>query len=282
MPELPEVETVVRALAHEISGLRIAKAVLRTDRLRTAVSKDIPRKLKGAVVSGVSRRAKYILIELDNNQTLLLHLGMSGTIRILPGKEKVSPFDRHDHLALYFESGRTLVFRDPRRFGVIALYPSEHVAQSKELAHLGIEPFSKRMTPEYLHGVFAGRAAAIKTALMDQKILVGVGNIYASEALFHARIDPRRAAGTLNLEEWKKLAVSLRKVLKAAITAGGSTLRNYRKADGEIGGFQERFAVYDRAGKACPGCACALRKTGGIQKIVQGGRSTFYCPVRQV
>lgn len=281
MPELPEVETVVRALAHEISGQTIERTQVRSAKLRTPISPALAKRIRGARIGNVTRRAKYILVGLDNGLTLLLHLGMSGVVRVFAEGDTVPPLDRHDHLKIKFSSGKTLVFRDPRRFGILALYPSETVADSKELSCLGPEPFAKDLTPPKFLQRLCLRRGAIKQVIMDQTLLVGVGNIYASEALFYAGIHPARPACEISAQEASALLAAIRKVLRAAIAAGGSTLRNYRRTDGEIGGFQDGFAVYDREGMPCPGCTCSLKKTGGVQKIVQGGRSSFYCPVRQ-
>ncbi|MDE2030476.1 MAG: bifunctional DNA-formamidopyrimidine glycosylase/DNA-(apurinic or apyrimidinic site) lyase, partial [Alphaproteobacteria bacterium] len=226
----------------------------------------------------VSRRAKYILVALDSGQTLLLHLGMSG--RIILSHEN-TPLQKHDHISLDFDNGIHARFNDPRRFGYCGLVPTEKLGGYKLLRALGIEPLSPGFTSAKLAALLKGKNTSIKAALLDQRLVVGIGNIYACEALFRARLSPKRRAGSLKPEEIKKLAPAIRAVLNAAIEAGGSSLRDYRQADGELGYFQHHFAVYDREGQRCPGCDCNVKKTGGIKRITQQGRSTFYCPVKQ-
>jgi formamidopyrimidine-DNA glycosylase len=279
MPELPEVETVCRGLAKKLLHARIAKVEQHRGDLRTALPKNLPGWLKGRRIETIKRRAKYILITLDGNETLLLHLGMSG--RLIVSRDDKKPPHKHDHLVFHFKNGATLRFNDPRRFGMCDLLPTETVPAHKLLRHLGIEPLGKALTPVFLKGKFKGKKTSIKDALMDQRIVAGLGNIYACEALFYARIDPKRKAGNCSGEQLARLVPAIRKVLKAAIDSGGSTLRNYAQSNGDLGGFQHHFAVYDRAGKRCPGCTCDIEKTDGIRRIAQGGRSTFYCPVKQ-
>jgi formamidopyrimidine-DNA glycosylase len=279
MPELPEVETVCRGLAKALLHARINDVEQHRLDLRTKLPKNLPARLKGRRFEAIHRRAKYILITLDKNETLLMHLGMSG--RLVISHDDKRPPAKHDHLVFHFDNGATLRFNDPRRFGMCDLVPTEKLPAHKLLRHLGIEPFGKELTPAALAVKLKGKKTSIKDALMDQRLIAGIGNIYACEALFTARINPKRKAGACTKVQIAKLVPAIRKVLKAAIDSGGSTLRNYAQIDGELGGFQHHFAVYDRAGKRCPGCVCDVNKTGGIQRIAQGGRSTFYCPVKQ-
>lgn len=279
MPELPEVETVCRGLAKALLHARITEVEQHRGDLRTPLPKNLPARLKGRQIEAINRRAKYILITLDKGETLLMHLGMSGRMVISHG-DKRPPF-KHDHLVFHFTNGATLRFNDPRRFGMCDLVPTKDVPKHKLLRHLGIEPLGKDLTPSTLAAKFKGKKTSVKDALMDQRLIAGIGNIYACEALFYAGINPKRKAGACRREQIAKLAPAIRKVLEAAINSGGSTLRNYAQSNGDLGGFQHHFAVYDREGKRCPGCSCDTAKTGGIQRIAQGGRSTFYCPIKQ-
>jgi len=278
MPELPEVETVCRGLAKPLTGARIVTAAAHRADLRAPLPANLGAKLKGAKILSVRRRAKYILIDLDNQQTLLLHLGMSGSI-ILSHTD--TPLQKHDHISLAFDNGIHARFNDPRRFGYCDLAPTDKIHEHKLLRSLGIEPLSPKFTPQHLTTLLKGRKTAIKTALLDQRLVVGIGNIYASEALFAAHISPKRRAGSVKPDELKALTASIKKTLNAAIKAGGSSLRDYVQADGELGYFQHHFAVYGRAGTRCPGCTCDVKKTKGIRRITQGGRSTFYCATKQ-
>lgn len=293
MPELPEVETVCRGLAKSLTGKRVTGVEQHRKDIRTPIPKNLATRLKGQKVTAVTRRAKYIQIFLDNDlpspkrssgfaqagDVLLLHLGMSGRLLITP---KATKAEKHDHLVFHFDDGTCVRFNDPRRFGGCDIARVRELPQLKWFKHLGIEPLDKTFTPEWLQKKLKGKTASIKIALMDQRIVVGIGNIYAAEALFHAGISPKRKAGACKPEQLAKLVPAIRKVLKAAIAAGGSSLRDYRQTNGELGYFQHSFAVYGRIGEACPGCSCDIRKTGGIQRITQGGRSTFYCKTRQL
>lgn len=281
MPELPEVETVVRGLRGPLTGQKIAAAQVFSAKIRTPIPPHFPVSVKGRTIQAVTRRAKYILIALDKNLTMIIHLGMTGNISLLdrvPGNFTPA---RHDHLFLRFANGSGLVFSDPRRFGVLDLVASDALADWPSLRDLGPEPLDRSFTGTVLENLLAGRKIPIKLALMNQNLLVGVGNIYASEALFYAGISPLEPAAGIRGERAGLLCRMIKKVLRAAINAGGSTLRDYRRTTGELGDFQHRFAVYDREGQACPGCTCDVVRTGGIRRITQGGRSTFYCPRKQ-
>jgi formamidopyrimidine-DNA glycosylase len=280
MPELPEVETVRRGLLKALTGARIERIEQHRGDLRAPFPKNLPRRLKGRKIEAVQRRAKYLLIALDGGETLLLHLGMSGRLLLAPNDKK--PPARHDHLVFHFTNGITLRFNDPRRFGLCDLIATKDLPRHKLLRALGIEPLGPRLTPGFVAAAFAGKKTSIKDALMDQRLIAGLGNIYVSEALFYAGINPKKKAGRVAKAQFVRLAPAIRKVLRAAIEAGGSSLRDYRRADGELGYFQHHFAVYDRMGKRCPGCSCDIAETGGIRRIAQGGRSTFYCPIKQV
>lgn len=281
MPELPEVETVVRELRIVLKEQTILTSRTLREKIRIPVPEKLDQKLKGRKVLSVERRAKYILIHLDSAYVLIIHLGMSGRIHIHETKIG-KPKEKHDHFIMHMSNGRDVVFNDPRRFGLIAYVDEKNLKNHKLFSHLGPEPLSKDFTPKFLEKILKSRKGPVKVALMDQTLVVGVGNIYASEALFDAGIDPTISAQSIDLERIKRLTKSIQKVLKSAILAGGSTLKDYRKTNGDLGYFQHCFAVYDREGKECKTCDCKISKTGGVQKIVQGGRSTFYCPRKQV
>lgn len=280
MPELPEVETVCRGLAKAVSGKTLARLELRRKGLRFPFPKGLAQKCAQQRIAAIRRRAKYILIHLTSGNVLIAHLGMSGRMVIAAPDEKYKA-EKHDHVIFHFTDGTRIVFNDARRFGVLDIAPEKDLPQSRHFAHLGPEPMGDDFTPAYLAAKLAEKKTAIKIAIMDQALVVGVGNIYAAEALFDARIDPARPAHTLKPAEIKKLWAAIRRVLEKAIAAGGSSIRDYVQSDGELGYFQHQWAVYDKEGQKCRGCTCPLQKTGGIKRIAQGGRSTFYCPARQ-
>jgi formamidopyrimidine-DNA glycosylase len=279
MPELPEVETVCRGLAKVLPGQAIHAVKLNRGDMRVPFPPELGR-IAGSKVTSIDRRAKYILIRLDDGRTMIIHLGMSGRLLIHDDNKKYVP-NKHDHMILQMDNGVDIVFNDPRRFGLVVLAKTKEVAQHKLFVHLGPEPLEKTFSEAYLADKIKSKKIAIKLAIMDQQVVVGVGNIYASEALFMAGIDPRRPANTLKPAEIKKLVAAIKEVLKKAIKAGGSSLRDYVQTDGELGYFQHQFAVYDKEGQKCQGCTCNIKKTGGVQRITQGARSTFYCPVKQ-
>ncbi len=268
MPELPEVETIRRALHARLPGRRFTEVVQRRPDLRFPLPERLPERLVGRQVLRFRRRAKYLLADLDDDRTVLLHLGMSGRL-VFDGP----PAERHEHLTFVFDDGAVLRFVDPRRFGMLGLAPTAALPQHPWLVHLGLEPLAEGFDGHALRAALTGRRTALKLALMDQRIVVGVGNIYASEGLFRARLSPFRAAGGLTPAEAEALAAGIRAVLEDAIQAGGSSLRDYVQADGELGFFQHRFLVYDRAGLPCAqGCA------GVVRRAVQANRATYYCP----
>jgi len=274
MPELPEVETVRRGLAMKISGRRIVRAELRRPDLRRPFPSSLAARLDGALIGALSRRGKYILIELDADGLLLLHLGMSG--RITAGSAAL-PTIPHDHVVLTLDDGTVIRFNDPRRFGLIDYLRRGEAAQHPLLAGLGPEPLEPGFDGAYLGSTLAGKLTPIKSALLDQRVVAGLGNIYVCEALFRARLSPRRRAASIGRGRAERLAAAIRSVLTEAIAAGGSSLRDYVQADGELGYFQHHWAVYGREGGPCPGCDCG----GAVRRIVQSGRSTFFCAKRQ-
>ncbi len=267
MPELPEVETTVRGLAHHLEGERLKRVALNRADLRRPFPPGLVQALTGAKVTGLGRRAKYGLVHTDRGTTMIFHLGMSGRWRIDP--EQIG---KHDHLVIETGSGHTLALCDPRRFGSVDLIDTDLLDQWPPFAALGPEPMGEGLTAKHLHEAFAGRIAAIKLLLLDQRIVAGLGNIYVCEALFRARIDPRKAAGKASRRALGKLVPAIKGVLAEAIEAGGSSLRDYARPDGQLGYFSKRFDVYDREGESCRGCA------GTVKRIVQGGRSTWFCP----
>ena len=264
VPELPEVETTVRGLEKVLLGRRVARVELRRADLRRAFPPDLGQRLTGAKVTSLGRRGKFGLIHTDRGDTLIFHLGMSGKWRVDP--PELHP---HDHLLIETEEGRHLALNDPRRFGSLDLVPTGQVEEWGPLGELGPEP--TELDSGSLRERLRGRSAPIKPLLLDQRIVAGLGNIYACEALHRAHINPRRAAGRLSRDSISRLVVAIREVIAEAIEAGGSTLRDYARPDGELGSFSKRFAAYDREGGTC---ACG----GTVRRIVQGGRSTFYCP----
>ena len=264
MPELPEVETTVRGLEHILKGRRIARIEARRPDLRRALPVDLGQRLTGARVTQLGRRAKYGLIDTDRGDTLVFHLGMSGHWRVDPGE-----IGKHDHFIIETDEGRRVALNDARRFGSLDLVRSDELAAWPAFAALGPEPLD--ITAEELKARLAGRSAAIKLLLLDQRIIAGLGNIYVCEALFRAGIHPKRAGGSISIERLRRLVPAIHDVLAEAIAAGGSSLRDFASPDGELGYFSKSFAVYDREGQPC---ACG----GTVRRIVQGGRSTFYCP----
>lgn len=292
MPELPEVETVRRGLEPWIDGATIDKVTLNRPDLRFPFPKDLQSSLEGQKITSVGRRAKYLLIGLSNGKTVLSHLGMTGSYRFAehgidkpPRYYEVEPVPKHDHMVWdisHPKHGKShLIYADPRRFGFVDLY--DDVEQSPYLKGLGPEPLGNDFNAEEMAEKFKGKKTPIKAALLDQRVVAGLGNIYVAEALHRAHILPTVLAGTLVTAKGKPkpvledLAHAVRQVLTEAIEVGGSTLRDFRNAEGGSGYFQHRFAVYDREGEPCPTPMC----TGTIERIVQSGRSTFFCPVCQ-
>jgi formamidopyrimidine-DNA glycosylase len=292
MPELPEVETVRLGLAPVMEGAVIEKAEVRRPDLRAPFPPRFARRLSGRRIVGLGRRAKYLLADLDDGNVLVMHLGMSGSFRIesdggveIAGRayHPRTKLRAHDHVVFHLSSGATVMFNDPRRFGMMDLVPRAEIEDSRHFRAVGVEPLGNAFDAGLLAGLLAGRKAPLKAALMDQRLIAGLGNIYVCEALWRARLSPMRVSGTLATRTGKptpaaeRLATAIREVLGDAIKAGGSSLRDHRRATGELGDFQHEFAVYDREGEACPHRGCR----GTIRRVVQSGRSTFYCPVCQ-
>lgn len=279
MPELPEVEIVRRAVARVLTGRRIARVHVRKHDLREPLPRDFAARLKGRKVLAVRRRAKFMLARLSGDLALVVHLGMSGRIRIF--KKNPPPPEKHDHVELETDTGCVIRYHDPRRFGLMALVADKDLDRHRWFRALGPEPLDAGFTGRVLAQRLHGRKTSLKAALMDQRTVAGLGNIYVSEALFRARLSPKRRAGAVTGPQAARLARAIKTVLRAAIASGGSSLRDHRRPSGELGYFQHRFAVYDRAGRPCPGCTCKVAETGGVRRIVQGGRATFYCPRKQ-
>ncbi|MDH3663109.1 MAG: bifunctional DNA-formamidopyrimidine glycosylase/DNA-(apurinic or apyrimidinic site) lyase [Alphaproteobacteria bacterium] len=266
MPELPEVETAMRGLEARLVGREIVDFAQHRADLRFPLPDALPERLPGCRILGFRRRAKYILARLDNGHSLLLHLGMSG--RLLFDGEPAGP---HEHLTFRFDDGTTLRYVDPRRFGMLDLVSEGLLESHPRLAGLGLEPLDPDFDGKALKRVLKGRASPIKTAIMNQRLVVGVGNIYACESLFKAKISPHRQADSLTSQACRRLADAIRKVLQAAIEAGGSSLRDYVQTDGELGYFQHHFDVYGRADEPCPACHRPIKTS------TQANRTTFYC-----
>jgi formamidopyrimidine-DNA glycosylase len=282
MPELPEVETVRQGLAPFLIGSRILRVELRRGDLRFPFPEDFTKKLRGRRIVTLGRRAKYLLAALDDDQTLVAHLGMSGSFRIEAEPLGGFKFPRnknpaHDHVVFALDSGR-VVYNDPRRFGYMTLTRTDALAEHPFFAGLGVEPLSNAFNGGTLARMFAGKTATLKSALLDQRNIAGLGNIYVCEALHRAGLSPLRAAGDVAGELGEKLALAVRSVLLEAIEAGGSSLRDHRQADGSLGYFQHNFRVYDREGQACVSGSCR----GTVARRAQNGRSTFYCPSCQI
>ena len=276
MPELPEVETVMRGLSAVLEGRTVRAASVARPDLRWPFPAGLAERLVGARVEGFRRRGKYMLMRLSGGDSVLIHLGMSGRMVAQPAKAPVAAAP-HEHMTLETTDGVRVGFVDPRRFGCVDLVPTEKEDGHRLLAGLGPEPLEPGFTPAVLAAALCGRRTPLKAALLDQKVVAGLGNIYVSEALFRARLSPLRAASSATEADVERLVPAIRAVLEESIAAGGSSLRDYVHADGGIGFFQERFKVYDREGLPCeectgpPGCP-------GIQRIVQAGRASFHCP----
>ena len=282
LPELPEVETVRRGLEPMLAGRVIARAEVRRPDLRWPFPPRMAERLQGARVTGVRRRSKYLLVDLDRGETLIAHLGMSGRLLVSGVRlgahfhERSTP-QKHDHVLLDIEGGARITFNDARRFGALDLWPTDALETHRLLAGLGPEPLGNRFDGPYLAARLAGRATSVKGVLSDQRVVAGLGNIYVCEALWRACVSPLRLARDVTAPEAEALAAAVRAVLADAIAAGGSSLRDYRRADGELGYFQHAFAVYGRAGQPCPRPGCP----GTVARDLQAGRSSFHCPVCQ-
>jgi len=285
VPELPEVETVRRGLAPAMEGARIDKVEVRHRGLRWPIAKDFEKRIEGQTVEGLGRRAKYLTADLSSGDVLIMHLGMSGSFRVghesRPGiyYHETTKSTAHDHVVFHLSNGETVTFNDPRRFGSMKLVPRAALDQEPLLRSIGPEPLGNEFDAAMLAKASAGKKTSLKAALLDQRVVAGLGNIYVCEALFRARLSPKRQASTIADRNGRPnaraeaLVPAIKTVLQDAIKAGGSSLRDHRRADGSLGDFQHNFLVYDREGQPCPGGCKGL-----VKRIVQAGRSTFYCP----
>ena len=289
MPELPEVETVRRGLQPAMEGAKIVKAEVRRKDLRFPFQKDFVARLEGQTVTGIGRRAKYLMADLSSGDVLLMHLGMSGSFRVVNGDNGHTPGrfhhpraeDRaHDHVVFHMSSGAAIVFNDPRRFGYMKVIGRQAIEEEPLLKDLGPEPLGNEFDADMLARSCANKKTGLKAALLDQRVVAGLGNIYVCEALFRAHLSPRRLAATLatkkgeTTDHARRLAEAIHAVLNQAIKAGGSSLRDHRQTSGELGYFQHSFRVYDREGEKCQSKGCG----GIVRRFTQNGRSTFWCP----
>jgi len=291
MPELPEVETVRRGLASAMEGERMTRVEVRRGDLRWPLPKDFAQRLEGKTVTGIGRRAKYLIVDLSSGEVLLMHLGMSGSFHVFRGKdEQIGRYYHerqkhlaHDHVVFHMSSRAIVTFNDPRRFGSMKLIPRAKLEDEPLLSALGPEPLGNAFGAAMLAKACKGKKTSLKAALLDQRIVAGLGNIYVCEALHRAHLSPRRLARTIAErtgapnQRAEQLVDGIKAVLNEAIKSGGSSLRDHRLTDGELGMFQHRFRVYDREGEPCRTTGCR----GIVRRIVQNGRSTFYCPVCQ-
>ncbi len=276
MPELPEVETVRRGMEGAVSGKIIVAIQVNRYDLRGGVPKDLALRMSGRVITNLERRGKYILIHMGDKECAVLHLGMSGRIRIFPSPDSYQPH-KHDHITMTMDDGAYIVFEDPRRFGMFYLIEQDKWSEETPFSSMGAEPLGNAWSAQDLLQKLRHKKSPIKTALLDQAVVAGLGNIYVCEALYHARISPLRLAHTISEDEAEKLVICVRKVLNDALDSGGSTLKDYAHTDGSLGYFQHRFGVYDREG-----VECANHCGDVIKRKVQSGRSTFYCPICQL
>ncbi len=269
MPELPEVEVLRRSLEPRLGGRRIENVETATKTLREPLDlRTLRRLLKGRRIEGLRRRAKYLLIDVEDDGVLVVHLGMSGRLTVVPGEEEPAP---HEHFRCFLDSGERLRLVDPRRFGLVFALKRSRLATDRHFAHLGIEPLAGELGGAYLKAQARSRRGPVKPFLMDARLVVGVGNIYASESLWRAGVHPRRSVARVAQTTWDRLAEAVREVLADAVEQGGTTLNDFMDGEGNAGYFQVSLSVYGREGEACPRCAAPIRR------LVQAGRSTFYC-----
>ena len=269
MPELPEIEVLRRSLEPRLAKRLIERVEVRSSALREPLDRRALSRLAGRRVAGLRRRAKYLLVDFEGASTLVIHLGMSGRLTVVRGEEPVA---LHEHLAFHMTRGERLRFVDPRRFGLAFAMPTAKIEGDRHFAQLGVEPLGPEMTPAFLRAAAHGRRGPIKGFLMDAKIVVGVGNIYAAEALWRSRVHPRRSVARVAPATWGRLTEAVREVLGGAIDQGGTTLNDFTDGEGNSGYFQVSLAVYGREGEPC------FRCTRVVRRIVQAGRSTFFCP----
>lgn len=280
MPELPEVEIVKRGLDPVLSGNTIISCILNRPNLRYPFGDTFKSIVEMQKIRSQERRGKYILIHLNNNYTMIWHLGMSGRVKIFDSTDKYAP-EKHDHVVFGFETGACVAFNDARRFGFLKLVKTDQWQQETHFIKMGPEPLGNNFNGEILAQALKGKSSSIKQALLDQRVVAGVGNIYACEALYMAGIHPEKAAGKISRQKTEELVRAIREVLNKAIEAGGSSLKDYKHTDGSLGYFQHMFKVYDRAGQPCPDCLENGHDDCRVLRIIQGGRSTFYCPTLQ-
>ncbi len=276
MPELPEVETVRRGLSPAVTGRRIVRAEARRADLRFPLPARLDERLAGVRIVNLGRRAKYLVAELDSGEALIMHLGMTGRFTLSGGEvgacaHAAGGEGKHDHVVIELETGVRVVFNDVRRFGFFEMWPAGELDAYPAFAALGPEPTSNAFNGPYLRGAFRGKKTPIKAALLDQRVVAGLGNIYVCEALFRSGVSPKRLAGSLGADRTERLAGAVRQVIDEAIAAGGSSISDFAATDGSLGYFQHGFQVYGREGQACVGCART------VKRLVQSGRSTFYC-----
>ncbi len=292
MPELPEVETVRRGLEPAMTGARFVRVEQRRKDLRFPFPDRFVERLEGQTIRALGRRAKFLIADLSSGEALIMHLGMSGRFTVTEAERVTAPGDfhfkpdgimTHDHVVFHLSNGTVVTYNDPRRFGSMDIVARDGLEQSRHFRLMGIEPLGNALDGDVLAGLYAGKKTPLKAALLDQRLVAGLGNIYVCEALHRAGLSPERLAGTIATKAGKgtarseRLAVAIRDVLNEAVAAGGSTLRDYAQTDGSLGYFQHRFRVYDREGEACPTPGC----DGVIKRIVQSGRSSFYCATCQ-
>ncbi len=271
MPELPEVETIKEAVKKAVTGATIRFVVIRNRHLRIPIPHDFEKRICQTKILRIHRIAKYAVMDLDNGCSIIWHFGMSGKIKISADDDFA--MEKHDHVVIQTSKG-TIIYNDPRRFGLITLCQTDALNKNPLFIDLGPDPFDPMLNEEYLSKKLKKKKISIKTTLLDQSIIAGIGNIYASEALYSARISPLRESCSLSLKETSDLIKAIKTTLKKAIDAGGSTLHDYRKPNGDIGYFQLQHCVYGKEGKPCPHCTCSTKK---ILKIIQNNRSTYYC-----
>lgn len=278
MPELPEVETIMRALKKQAEHAKIKDIIVKNPNFRDKIPADINEKAKNSVIISIKRIAKYIVIDLDNGNSIIWHLGMSGKITVSDTLPETP--QKHDHVFVITDKC-CLTFNDARRFGLFTIDKTKNLKTNRFLKNCGTDPFSKELTTEYLYEKLQKKKSPIKLCLLEQDIINGIGNIYASEILYASGILPQRAAESISFTECESIIANTRKILQKAIDAGGSTLKDYRHLDGSVGHFQDMHCVYGKEGKKCANCTCDIEKTGGIHKIFQSGRSTYFCPQKQ-
>tara|TARA_B100000686_G_C16733063_1_gene941915 strand:- start:325 stop:1152 length:828 start_codon:yes stop_codon:yes gene_type:complete len=274
MPELPEVETIISGLRPHLEGFSIKSIDVRRHDLRFPVPRNLSKRILGSEIEAIKRRGKYILVFFENSKVLIIHLGMSGKIILNDLNEKEN---KHSHVIFTLNSGKKFMFNDPRRFGMVILSEKNKYLYQSRFKNMGPEPLNPEFNYQSLLFCLAGKKAPIKNVLLDQRTVAGIGNIYACESLFLAGVSPTKQAGRIKQAKAERLVLSIKTVLKKAIDAGGSSIKNFVKSSGEMGYFQNSLAVYGRVGKQCPDCNCRV----GIKCIKQSGRSTFYCPKKQ-